>query len=189
MGPGHGYESCPARAIPISHRRRYVEKTANSPQRIRMTKTWSPAARAAAAQRARHHRPWTRSTGPRSDAGKAISRMNALKHGMRSRLRREPYRMMADRLRQLARFTRAVRALAHGRDRLRRKKISTNELICATPCCWRFYTPAPALPCRHPIHPPSLPPSFPRRRESMRWNVDCIDSRLRGNDRLGEMLL
>ncbi len=48
-------------------------------------KGWTPERRARQAARIREWQPWRRSTGPRSEAGKAQSAMNALKHGGRSR--------------------------------------------------------------------------------------------------------
>jgi len=45
---------------------------------------WPPARRKAQAENIRRVRPWLRSTGPRTAAGKARARMNGLKHGMRS---------------------------------------------------------------------------------------------------------
>lgn len=48
------------------------------------TKGWPPSRRRAQAERCRSHRPWTRSTGPRSAAGKAKSARNARKHGFRT---------------------------------------------------------------------------------------------------------
>lgn len=49
-----------------------------------MSRKWSPEQRAAAAERARRHRPWQRSTGPRSVRGKSRSSQNAFKHGLYS---------------------------------------------------------------------------------------------------------
>lgn len=49
-------------------------------------------------------KPWTRSTGPRADAGKARSSRNALKHGGRS----APARQLIDALAAHARYRRAL---------------------------------------------------------------------------------
>lgn len=49
-----------------------------------MANGWTPERRARAAELIRTWRPWEKSTGPRTDAGKAASRTNALKHGARS---------------------------------------------------------------------------------------------------------
>ncbi len=43
---------------------------------------WSPEAREAARQRCLAAQPWTRSTGPRSVQGKAVSSLNSLRHGL-----------------------------------------------------------------------------------------------------------
>jgi len=53
------------------------------------TKGWSPERRAAQAERARAQKPWLRSTGPRTKAGKNACRMNGMKHGHRSRKMRQ----------------------------------------------------------------------------------------------------
>jgi hypothetical protein len=55
------------------------------PKRKRGQSHWSPERRAAASARARTHRPWRFSTGPRTARGKAVSSMNAYKHGFDSR--------------------------------------------------------------------------------------------------------
>lgn len=49
-----------------------------------MANGWTPERRARAAELIRTWRPWEKSTGPRTDAGKAASSTNALKHGARS---------------------------------------------------------------------------------------------------------
>ena len=56
-----------------------------TPDLIRGKAGWSPERRARAAARIRLFEPWRRSTGPRTEAGKAKSSANALKHGLRSR--------------------------------------------------------------------------------------------------------
>lgn len=48
------------------------------------TNGWSSERRAAQAAAIERWRPWERSTGPRSEAGKQRSRLNATKHGNRS---------------------------------------------------------------------------------------------------------
>ena len=53
--------------------------------RKRRPKGWTPERRAQQAACIREWQPWRRSTGPRSEAGKAQSSMNGLKHGGRSR--------------------------------------------------------------------------------------------------------
>jgi hypothetical protein len=52
---------------------------------LRAKAGWTPERRARQAARVHLWRPWRLSTGPRSDAGKARSAVNALKHGCRSR--------------------------------------------------------------------------------------------------------
>lgn len=65
---------------PVKRLRRQV----NSPYRRRGERGWSAAQRAAQAAAIRLYRPWLKSTGPRSVAGRARCSGNALKHGMRS---------------------------------------------------------------------------------------------------------
>jgi hypothetical protein len=51
-----------------------------------MTKGWTAERRAAQAARMRARKPWERSTGPRTEAGKARSRGNAVGKGCLQRL-------------------------------------------------------------------------------------------------------
>ena len=46
-----------------------------------MGKGWSEDRRRAQAERCRAQKPWAHSTGPKSEAGKARSSLNAFKHG------------------------------------------------------------------------------------------------------------
>ena len=55
------------------------------PRRSGAKAGWTPERRAQQAARIRLWQPWRRSTGPRTDAGKAQSAMNGLKHGGRGR--------------------------------------------------------------------------------------------------------
>ncbi|MDB5491218.1 MAG: hypothetical protein JWO78_1067 [Micavibrio sp.] len=57
---------------------------------------WTPQRRRAQAARLRAARPWLRSTGPRTAAGKAVSAQNGVRHGARSE--------------EMARVNRALRA-------------------------------------------------------------------------------
>jgi hypothetical protein len=52
-----------------------------------MSASWTPERRARQAAQIRLSRPWERSTGPRSEAGKARSSRNAYKGGTRRELR------------------------------------------------------------------------------------------------------
>ena len=45
-------------------------------------KGWPPERRKAQAERIRQQQPWTRSTGPRTEAGKTRAALNATTHGM-----------------------------------------------------------------------------------------------------------
>jgi hypothetical protein len=78
------------------------------------------------------HKPWRQSTGPRTARGKAISRMNALKHGRRSAAVMAERRTVKHYLRVQAEFLKQVRQLL----RLQRSGVikqqslkSTNELF------------------------------------------------------------
>lgn len=57
-------------------------------------KGWTPERRAAQAARILARKPWLKSTGPRSPAGKKRCRMNGLKHGARSADWRELSRLL-----------------------------------------------------------------------------------------------
>lgn len=54
-----------------------------------MTKGWTEERRRQQAERIRQSRPWEKSTGPRTEAGKKRIRYNARKHGRRTREYRE----------------------------------------------------------------------------------------------------
>jgi hypothetical protein len=52
-----------------------------------MANGWTPERRAKQAEAIRHWQPWSRSTGPRTDQGRARSSRNAWKGGVRAMLR------------------------------------------------------------------------------------------------------
>ncbi|MCF8496124.1 MAG: hypothetical protein K9G62_05580 [Alphaproteobacteria bacterium] len=52
---------------------------------VKITKGWPKSRRRGQAARCRRARPWTKSTGPRTDQGKAAVAGNAHKHGFRGR--------------------------------------------------------------------------------------------------------
>lgn len=67
---------------------------------------WTPARREAQAARIRASKPWLKSTGPRTESGKARAARNAYKHGWRSEDIREVRRL----LRAQREFVRALLA-------------------------------------------------------------------------------
>jgi hypothetical protein len=73
-----------------------------------MATDWTPERRAQQAERIRQSRPWEKSTGPRTEAGKARSARNADKGG-RWRIERERVRVLARMLAELQRTMRAQR--------------------------------------------------------------------------------
>ncbi|OUL68693.1 hypothetical protein CA603_51545 [Paraburkholderia hospita] len=65
-----------------------------------MPRRWTPEQRAAQAEKIKRWKPWERSTGPKTDDGKATSSSNALKHGMRGAAWIERRKVMADLVRE-----------------------------------------------------------------------------------------
>ncbi len=59
-----------------------------------MPRTWTPEQRAAAAERIRASKPWEKSTGPRTTAGKKRSSRNAVKHGNRTAIMRDAHKAL-----------------------------------------------------------------------------------------------
>lgn len=66
-----------------------------------MASGWTPERRAKQAAAIRRWKPWTRSTGPRTEAGKDRARLNAYKGGERPMLRMLA-RALRDQRRELA---------------------------------------------------------------------------------------
>lgn len=78
------------------------------------------------------HQPWLKSTGPRSVEGKAVSRMNALKHGQRSAAVINERRAVKHYLRVQREYLKQIRLLLHYQRAGVSKKIIqklTNELF------------------------------------------------------------
>ena len=82
------------------------------------TKCWSPERRARQAAAIHRWQPWRRSTGPKTDAGKARVATNALRHGYRSRAWVLKAKRIRHAIRLCARTVLLVRAYMQERDRL-----------------------------------------------------------------------
>jgi hypothetical protein len=82
----------------------------------RPPKGWSPERRTRQAALIRSWQPWRRSTGPKTEAGKARCSMNGLKHGVRSRARIEEYRRVRNAIRMAALNNAILRAFIRVRD-------------------------------------------------------------------------
>jgi hypothetical protein len=65
-----------------------------------MSNGWTPERRERQAALIRSWKPWTRSSGPKTEQGKATSAMNARKHGMRSRRALDEARILRALIRQ-----------------------------------------------------------------------------------------
>lgn len=77
----------------------------------RKTRGWTPKLRARQAARCRKQEPWRKSSGPKTESGKAAISQNALKHGLRS----AEFRELCALLRAHAALTKAVAEEARDR--------------------------------------------------------------------------
>ena len=123
---------------------------------------WSPERRARQAALIRSWAPWRRSTGPKTEAGKARCSMNALKHGFRSRATIGEYRRIRHVLRLAARNIAILRAHIRARDQAARPQIKFKP----------WY--ARALAFAKPACPPTCPPKpIGRRRKPEERRRNC----------------
>ena len=97
-------------------------------------KGWSPDRRARQAVLIRGWQPWRRSTGPKTEAGKARCAMNALKHGFRSRATIQEFQRVRYAIRLAARNNEILRLFIRMRDGHPDLKPSTRT------CCRRRRT-------------------------------------------------
>ena len=86
----------------------------NPPVPKRRGRTWTPEQRARQSALLRRLKPWTRSTGPRTAAGKEKSRMNALRLGFRSAQMKEFNAILRVHRRFLGRIRASIAAAGRG---------------------------------------------------------------------------
>ena len=98
---------------------------------------WTPERRARQAALIRNWAPWRRSTGPKTEAGKARCSKNALKHGGRSRARILELQRIRRILRKVGENIRAVRLFIRLRDARPRIKYKPHYAQLSNRFSWR----------------------------------------------------
>ena len=110
---------------------------------------WTEEARKRQSELIRRHKPWTKSTGPKTEEGKHCSSRNAVKHGMRSATVRKLLVVLAE-TRRFRRNAAPTVRLWHMKRVL--DKIRTNELLCPpvlspVPTSWNPPPKTVVFPC------------------------------------------
>jgi hypothetical protein len=103
----------PQSEVTCAHRK---HRPKGLPRRSGAKAGWTPERRARQAALIRGWQPWRRSTGPKTEAGKARCAMNALKYGYRMRARIEELRKVRYILRLAAQNIELVRLYIRRRD-------------------------------------------------------------------------
>ena len=121
-------------ATPISGAAKHRPKGLPRRSRVAAKAGWTPERRAQQAERIRLWQPWRRSTGPRTERGKARVAINPLKHGGRSRAHilemrrvRHALRLAAYNVARLRAFIRLRALSAH--ETMRRTVVSPPEMF------------------------------------------------------------
>ncbi len=117
---------------------------------------WSSERRARQAALIRSWAPWLRSTGPKTEAGKARCSQNALKHGYRSRATIREYQKIRYVLRLAARNIALLRVHIRARDQAARPQIKFKP--------WYARVLASAKP--------ACPPTCPPKPNGRRWKLE-----------------
>jgi hypothetical protein len=99
------------------------QRKASCARSDRSRKGWSPERRVRQAVLIRNWAPWRRSTGPKTEAGKARCSQNALKHGFRSRATIREYQKIRYVLRLAARNIAMLRLHIRARQQAARPQI------------------------------------------------------------------
>jgi hypothetical protein len=118
-------------------RKARLKLSAQRQARLRRQKAWTPERKARQAAAIAAWKPWQSATGPRTLPGKAASRTNATKHGMRGRALLAEFRQLRDFIRLCGLIQRDIHR------QLRHMRISSNELLELPPNHWPSNTIAP----------------------------------------------
>ena len=94
-------------------------------------RNWTPEARKRQSEIARRDRPWEKSTGPRTGAGKERSRWNALRHGYETASARAKRDALCRALRAQAAHVRAINIFIKLKKSGALRAETENELLCA----------------------------------------------------------